>query len=219
MLNQCPIEKKVFTRVVGKENREKLFDKLRSIVDGQGQIAVIYPLVVDKKDKRKNVEGAAAMWESVFPGRVGVMHGKMPDAEKTRVIDGVRAGEFAVLVASSLIEIGIDLPDLKAIVVVHPERYGASQLHQFRGRTARQGGKGYCFLYLPDAIEPETMNRLMMLEEITDGFELAERDAELRGFGDLDEGSENQHGASKSLLFVNVKLTPRDIKAAAAGFS
>lgn len=146
-------------------------------------------------------------------GKVAMMHGKMKDEEKLDVMSRMKSGEFSMLVASTVIEIGVTIPALKSIIIVNPECYGVSTLHQMRGRVARNGGEGECWLYLPESVGEDTIERLKLLEQYSDGFTLADKDMEMRGFGDLSSDSESQHGASRSSTFMNLKIKPSDISA------
>jgi ATP-dependent DNA helicase RecG len=215
ILNQCPVQKKIYSRVVQRETREQLFDYLDQIVAKGGQTAVVYPLK-ESEDARRGVAAAAEVWERKYPGKVGVLHGKMSDEDKAAVIDRMKTMEYRVLITTTVIEVGITLPSLRAVLIVEADKYGVSQLHQLRGRVARHGGRGYFFLYLPYEVEADTLERLMLLEEYVDGYTLSEHDADLRGYGDLSGESESQHGKSKSGIFMGVKLTPKDIREAAS---
>jgi ATP-dependent DNA helicase RecG len=130
------------------------------------------------------------------------------------VIERMRDGHLDILVSSTVIEVGVTLPSLKAVVVVHPERFGVSQLHQLRGRVARKGGVGFFFMYMPEEIDETARERLQLLVDCADGFTLAERDADLRGFGNIDAGGDSQTGSSR-MLFWGVTLSRQDIESGA----
>lgn len=224
VLRECPVEKRINTGIVPAHNKGKLLDFIRKVAADGGQVAVIYPLVANDKDddpvtedgsqpaKRLSVAEAAIFWEKLMPGRVGVLHGKMEEAEKADVIERMKRREFDVLVSSSVIEIGITLPDLRSLVVYDAEGYGVAQLHQMRGRVARHGGGGAFLMYLPRPVERETMERLQLLVDHRDGFALAEQDMEQRGFGDLSGELDQQAGRSRT-LFIGLKLMPADVRA------
>lgn len=112
-----------------------------------------------------------------------------------------------------MIEVGVTIKGLRGVMVVDADRYGVSQLHQIRGRLAREGGKGYMFLYLtsqPEEYEGETIDRLRLVEAERDGFELAEKDAYARGFGDMSEDGDQQNGRLPT-LFYGIRLKPDDL--------
>lgn len=217
---QCPVQKNITSRVVSTADRDKrlhVFNRVRDIVAQGGQVAIIHPLVNEtadpEKDKR-NVENAAIAWERYFPGRIGVLHGKLKAAEKTAVIEAMKAGQYDILVSSSVIEIGVTLPDLKGLVVVDAERYGASTLHQMRGRVARMGGDGdfYMLVSQPfDQMNEKSLRRLKLLVKYKSGFEISEHDMEQRGFGDLAQDSSRQTGKAETLLY-GISVSQKDVR-------
>lgn len=213
VINQCPVQKNIHSRIVHSHQREPLLNHLRKLLGEGGQVAIIYPNVSSSEKKRGNVTTAYEMWEKHFPGQVGILHGNMTDEEKLAVIEAMEQRKFGVLVTSTIIEIGITLPSLRGLVVVEADRFGVSQLHQLRGRLARNGGVGYFFMYLPKEAKEDSLERLHLVERENDGFKLSEMDMELRGFGDLSEDSDRQHGVLRSSLFTGVKLRPSDIRA------
>lgn len=202
----------IHTQVVDASHKQGMMGKVKEVVAAGGQVALIYPRVFGKEEGDKHsVEEAGANWERIYPGQVAILHGKMSSDEKKRVMASVKSGEKRILIASSIIEIGVTISDLKLLIVIHAERYGVSTLHQMRGRLVRHGGEGWCFLYAPDEVDEETMERLQLLEKTNDGFRLAEMDMELRGFGDLSSESEDQSGASFT-LFRDLRLMPGDFR-------
>jgi len=214
VLKEMPVVKNITTYIVTAGERKRLFDHTRKVLASGGQIAIVYPIVNDDEQEKKSVVAAAAEWDKQFPGLVGMVHGQMKEAEKVAAVDGLKSGNQKIAVVSSVIEIGLTLPSLRSLIVVHAERYGTSTLHQLRGRVARLGGNGYFFLFLPESVAPETMQRLQLLVDYSDGFTLSEKDADLRGYGDLFEDAERQSGNSRSTIFRCVDLTPSEIHAA-----
>jgi ATP-dependent DNA helicase RecG len=162
---------------------------LRQEVAGGHQAYVVCPLVEDseKVAARSATEEFARL---TSPGgeceglALGLIHGQMPAAEKESVMDAFRAGRIEVLVATTVIEVGVDVPNATVMVIEDADRFGIAQLHQLRGRVGRGGAQSYCFL-LAEAPGPESQARLAALERSTDGFELAEVDLELRGEGTI----------------------------------
>ncbi|WP_252374193.1 helicase-related protein [Hydrogenophaga sp. 2FB] len=226
LLRQSPVKKKIETVLVDDEAMGDVHDFIKNdIVSGGGQLAVIYPLVSDdggdgeggsrtvKKSNEglESVIGAAQQWERRYPGRVGVLHGRMTSDEKTEVIKAMHAKKLSVLVSSSVIEVGVTLPSLQALLIESPDRYGLSQLHQLRGRLARKGGEGTFFLRVNKNTPADAMERLRVLEQVDDGFTLAERDMSLRGFGDVEDDSQSQTGSART-LFHGVGLTHKEIR-------
>jgi ATP-dependent DNA helicase RecG len=117
--------------------------------------------------------------------RLDLVHGRMMAEEMDAVLRRFKAREFDVLVSTTVIEVGIDVPNATAIVIEHAERFGLAQLHQLRGRVGRGQAPGHCFLMVPDWMPGETFQRMLVLERSTDGFRIAEADFAIRGPGDF----------------------------------
>jgi ATP-dependent DNA helicase RecG len=135
--------------------------------------------------------------------------------EKRLVIKAMHDKSIDILVSSTVIEVGVTLPSLRALIVMHPERQGASQLHQLRGRLVRKGGSGYMFLQVGDGVDEDSMARLQLLVDCSDGFTLSEKDMDLRGFGDVQEDGDTQTGSTRT-LFWGVHIRPSELATAAA---
>ena len=180
---RIPIETR---RYLGEE-RYQAYDLVREQVALGHQVFVICPLVEesDTLEEKAAVAESARLQEEVFPDlRVALLHGRMPGREKERVMHAMRDGEFDILVATSVIEVGIDIPNATVMIIEGADRFGLAQLHQFRGRVGRGGSRSYCLLLADDAsLEGEA--RLGLMVETTDGFALAEQDLKLRGPGDF----------------------------------
>lgn len=221
-LAECPVKKKVDTLITRESDLPRMIDFFRRARDAGAQTAVIYPMVGTEEDaspeaeaeRKRTVYAAAQRWERAFPGRVAVLHGRLSDEEKAAVIQGMNEQKFDILVSSIVIEVGVTLPSLKAMAVMHPERLGVNQLHQLRGRLARKGGLGRFFLHVADDLKDATMERLELLVECADGFELAERDMQLRGFGAIENNGTNQSGET-FFLFWGIQPEPVEIAEAA----
>ena len=156
---------------------------------------------------------AAKTLDSAFPGRVGFLHSQMDDDAKIAALDAFRSGERPIIVASTILETGIDVPDIRLMIVREPERFGASQLHQLRGRLARNGGGAHFVMMTKnlELLDETARQRLQTVAETTDGFRLAELDMLQRGIGDLD--GDRQSGAA-DCVFKLTKLSPDDFLAA-----
>lgn len=172
------------TRIVEYRKRLRIYEFLEDVVLSRGQqIYVIYPLVEasERSEAASAEEGYEFLKTSIFPRhRVGLVHGRMRPAEKEAVMEAFAKHELDVLASTSVIEVGVDVPNATAIVIENAERFGLAQLHQFRGRVGRGSLKSYCIL-----LSDEESPRLQALEETADGFKLAERDWQERGAGDL----------------------------------
>ena len=150
------------------------------------QAYLVYPLVEESENlKAESATEAFGKWRKRLPGHeVGLIHGKLKPDEKEEVMRRFREGEIAALVSTTVIEVGVDVPNASVMLLHHAERFGLAQIHQLRGRIGRGGHKGYCIL-LTDGKNPEAMEKLKVLEQSSDGFEIAEADLRLRGPGDV----------------------------------
>ncbi len=167
-------------------------DEVHALVAGQveqgRQACVVYPLVdaSEKLDLRAATEMADHLAHDVFPRYcVGLLHGRMAPQAKEDVMRRFAAGEIHVLVATTVVEVGIDVPNAAIMVVEHAERFGLSQLHQLRGRVGRGGHQSYCVLLYQEPLGSEASARLEAVATTSDGFVIAEKDLELRGAGDV----------------------------------
>ena len=167
------------------------------------QAYIVYPLVdeSDKVDLRAATQEVERLAEEVFPDRrVGLLHGQMPSGEKDRTMRAFLSGDLDLLVATSVIEVGIDVPNATVMIVEHAERFGLSQLHQLRGRVGRGAEESHCVLIAePGELAAE---RLKIFRDTTDGFEIARADLRIRGQGDL--FGAQQHGRDPVLAFADL---------------
>jgi len=173
--------------------RARVFEFVRAQVAEGRQAYVVYPLVEasDKLALRAATDMVEALAEGALAGcRVALLHGRVPPEERDATMARFRDGGVDVLVATTVIEVGIDVPNASVMVIEHPERFGLSQLHQLRGRVGRGAAQSYCVL-LGDA-GPEAGERLALFCATEDGFEIAQADLRLRGMGDL--FGARQHG-------------------------
>ena len=189
MIDELPPGRKpVETRMVELPQREEAYEAVRSELEGGRQSYVICPLV-EESEALEDVRAAEELYEEleqeIFPERrVGLLHGRMKAAEKREVMAAFRAGDIDVLVATVVVEVGVDVPNASAIIIEGAERFGLSQLHQLRGRVCRGLHPPKCFLIG----EPKTddgRSRLEALCEYQDGFKLSEVDLAIRGEGTL----------------------------------
>jgi ATP-dependent DNA helicase RecG len=182
-----PGRKPVITRARPESAHPKIYRFLRDQVRDGRQVYVVYPLVEESEvvDVRAATEMAERLQREVFPDlRIGLLHGRMPFAEKDRVMREFKAGAIHVLVSTTVIEVGIDVPNASVMLIEHAERFGLSQLHQLRGRVGRGPWKSYCIL-LSGAASEDARQRLSAMTATHDGFKIAEADLALRGPGDF----------------------------------
>ncbi|GFO55231.1 ATP-dependent DNA helicase RecG [Geomonas sp. Red276] len=181
---RTPIE----TRIVRESRRNEMYSVVRDEIAKGRQAYVIYPLVEEseKSDLKAAVQMAEHLANDIFPDlRVAVLHGRMTAAEKEATMLAFKAGETDILVATTVIEVGIDVPNATVMVIEHAERFGLSQLHQLRGRVGRGSERSRCILMTGFQRSEDGDKRLQVMVESTDGFAIAEADLEIRGPGDF----------------------------------
>lgn len=183
-----PGRQPVRTTVRPEAKRSDVYEFLRREMEAGRQAYVIYPLV--EESEKIDLTAATSMADhlsaDVFPEfRVGLLHGRMASEERVRLVREFARGTIDLLVATTVVEVGIDVANASVIVVEHAERFGLSQLHQLRGRVGRGSHPSYCVLLYQSPLTPEARARLEAIAETNDGFEIAERDLALRGAGDL----------------------------------
>ena len=177
---------KIVTAVRDTSKLGEVLSFLRSELEKGRQLYVIYPLI-DESEKL-DAKAAAAEYEQwrerLHPFRCELLHGRIPALEKQQIMDRFRRGDTNALISTTVLEVGVDVPNATVMLIENPERFGLAQLHQLRGRIGRGEYKSYCILLGPDP-EKEASAKLAVLERTTNGFEVAEADWELRGPGDL----------------------------------
>ncbi len=182
-----PGRQPVATRVILPRERERAYVFLRSQVEKGYQAFIICPLVEEseKIEAKAAVEEYERLRKVIFPDlRLGLLHGRMKSEEKEAVMTAYTRGELDILVATSVVEVGIDVPNATVMLIEGAERFGLAQLHQFRGRIGRREYASYCLL-LSESASPEAQERLAAVEATTDGFALAQSDLEMRGPGEF----------------------------------
>lgn len=181
---RIPVE----TRVFFESRRRQLYDMIRSEIGLGRQAYIIYPLVeeTEKSDLKAASQMAEHLQADVFPDlRVGLLHGRLNPLEKEAIMASFKAGSFDILVSTTVIEVGIDVPNATLMAVEHAERFGLSQLHQLRGRVGRGKDRSYCILMSCGKLSEDGEKRLRVMESTCDGFRIAEADLEIRGPGDF----------------------------------
>jgi len=189
VLDELPPGRRPVVTVARTEGkRPQIYEFLREQVTAGRQVYVIYPLVEESAalDLKAATEMAEHLRKDVFPDlAVGLLHGRMSFGEKDEVMRRFKANEIHVLVSTTVIEVGIDVPNASVMVIEHAERFGLSQLHQLRGRVGRGPWKSYCILLTGESPGEEARERIAAMTETTDGFKIAEADLRLRGPGEF----------------------------------
>ena len=224
ILNEMPKDrKKIITSVVPEDKRAAAYGFIREQVKQGRQVFVICPLI-DLSDKLgvKSVEYEyQKLAKIIFPDlAIGKLHGKMKPAEKEKIMAEFLAGQIKILVATSVVEVGVDVPNASIMMIEGADRFGLAQLHQFRGRVGRSIYQSYCFLFTDNDSE-KTLTRLEAVVKYNNGFELAKVDLKFRGpgqvygveqkgFPELKMASLFDYGLMKLAREQAVKLIGRD---------
>lgn len=182
--HRAPIE----TRVLGEKDRQQAFEFIRENVQRGGQAYVVYPVI--EESSKLELRPAVRMYEhlsrNVFPEfRAGLLHGRLPSEEKEEVMQKFKAGQVQILVCTTVVEVGVDVPTATVMLIEHAERFGLAQLHQLRGRIGRGSGKSFCLLMAEEPCGEVADQRLRTMVRTTDGFRVAEIDLKLRGPGEF----------------------------------
>ncbi|MCM5569839.1 ATP-dependent DNA helicase RecG [Burkholderiaceae bacterium FT117] len=177
----------VVTKLVSEARRDEVIDRLRAAAAAGRQVYWVCPLIEESEslDLQTAIDTHARLTEELAPIRVGLVHGRMAPADKQAVMDGFVRGEIQVLVATTVIEVGVDVPNASLMIIEHAERFGLAQLHQLRGRVGRGSTESFCVLMYRNPLSATARERLRTMYETTDGFEIARRDLVQRGPGEL----------------------------------
>ena len=211
-----PGRKPVLTRHVSAGRRVALYQKLESEIANGHQVYYVFPLIKEneKMDLRDLENGFEAL-KKIFPNRrLAYVHGKMSPAEKSEVMERFANGSVDILVATTVIEVGVNVPNATVMVVEEAQRFGFSQLHQLRGRVGRNAEQAYCFLVTPEKMAENTRKRIEIMVETNDGFRISEEDMRMRGPGDL-QGT-LQSGMPFDLRIANLATDGRILEEARA---
>ena len=183
-----PGRMKVTTKLCGEKDRNKVYARIAEEIENQRQVFIVYPLVEEseKIDLKNATDMARNLQHEVFPGRrIGLLHGRMSGDEKERIMAAFKEKQLDVLVSTTVVEVGIDVPNASLMVIEHAERFGLSQLHQLRGRVGRGVHPSHCILLAQAGNTSDAIRRLRIIEQTTDGFKIAEEDFNIRGPGEF----------------------------------
>ncbi|MEI6039825.1 MAG: ATP-dependent DNA helicase RecG [Candidatus Berkelbacteria bacterium] len=196
IINQMPEgRQKIETRIVEPEDRDKAYDFIENEIAKGRQAFVICPLIEEKEseiekdvfesERKSVVKEFKKLQEQIFPKlKIGLMHGKLKSNEKAEVMEKFKNKEIDILVSTAVVEVGIDISNATVMMIEDADRFGLAQLHQFRGRVGRGADQAYCFLFSASQ-SAKTKERLEAMVDCFDGFELAQKDLELRGAGEI----------------------------------
>ena len=196
-----PGRKPVHTKRVESHDRSRLFSLLENEIAHGHQVYYVFPLIkenekMDLRDLENGYEGLCKQ----FPNRrIAYVHGRMSSEEKSEVMTRFANGQTDILVATTVIEVGVNVPNATVMVIEGAQRFGLSQLHQLRGRVGRNADQAYCFLVTPDKLSGDTRKRIDIMTMTNDGFKIAEEDLQIRGPGDL-------QGTMQSGIPFNLKI-------------
>lgn len=196
----------VVTTLFSQQQMSDVLKRTQSIIESGGKVLMVCTKCLDddtdnaSASHRVNAEQLYNSWSSVYGDKVELSHGGLSKSDNENALNRIKNGDAQILIATTIIEVGITIPNLMYVVVLNPENLGIVTIHQIRGRVARSGGTGYCDLLPTRELKPETIERLTLLENHHDGFSLALADLKLRGMGDIDKG-ENQSGATTGLMY------------------
>ena len=205
VIDELPPGRKPIQTVHRYDNRnEELYRELRRQIVLGRQVYVVYPLIKEsEKMDIKNLEEGYEQFCHAFPDfKISKVHGKMKACEKDAEMQRFISGETQIMVATTVIEVGVNVPNATVMVIENAERFGLAQLHQLRGRVGRGAEQSYCILVTKYQLSQDTRKRIQIMTETNDGFEIAEADLKLRGPGDL-EGTQ-QSGVAFDLKLSNL---------------
>jgi ATP-dependent DNA helicase RecG len=201
-IRTIPVGRKgIKTRIVEPDNLQNYYSFLKTRLELNEQVFIVVPAIEESESGNlENIDKVFQQYKVLFPEfKIDFLHGKMKAEEKDHVINHFAHNKIDLLVATSVIEVGINIPTATVISIYNPERFGLSSLHQLRGRVGRGDKTGFCFLVTLEQLNLVSKSRLQVLEDTTDGFIIAEKDLEFRGEGDL-------FGRDQSGVISNYKL-------------
>ena len=188
IINEMPPGRKpVKTALVGQKDRKKSYQLIAKEIEKGHQAYIVFPLIEESEtlSAKAATKEAERLQKNVFPDlKIGLVHGKLSSAEKDNVMEEFRSGKYHILVSTTVIEVGVDVPNATVMMIENTERFGLSQLHQLRGRVGRDSKQAYCIL-VSETNSQETLKRLEVMTKTNDGFVIAESDLKIRGPGEL----------------------------------
>jgi ATP-dependent DNA helicase RecG len=188
IMNEMPKGRKPITTYLMREkHRQDVYSRVTKTVEAGQQVFIVYPLVETSEHiEAKDAVSMTEELQKVFPKfKIGLIHGQLIGKEKEAMMADFKNGKIQILVSTTVIEVGIDIPNATLMIIEHPERFGLAQLHQLRGRVGRGSVQSMCILMAPNSVSQTAFDRLKIFSSIYDGFQLAEEDLRIRGPGDF----------------------------------
>lgn len=192
-------ERKITTKIV-ENNDSKVFEYVRKSLENNKRVFVVAPMIIENEKTKMSVEKLFAKYLLKFPGKVSLLHGKLDQDDKNFALQDFVSGESPILISTSVIEVGIDVPNADLMIIYEPTHFGLASLHQLRGRIGRDGNESICLL-ITDSNDEEELEKLSVLTKSNDGFFIAEEDLKRRGPGEL--GGVRQSGIA-NFTYVNL---------------
>ncbi len=217
-LKEMPIGRKpIKSRIVMPENRGKMFQFIKKHIE-QGELCYVVLPLIDESEKLnlKNVKNEYEQLTKIFNCRIGMMHGQMDMEERKKIMDAFRTRKISIIVATTVIEVGIDIPDATIMCIEEADRFGMSQIHQLRGRVGRGSKQSYCFMAITNNVSKTAIRRLEFLENHNDGFLISQEDLKIRGpgqfIGQEQSGFDGLHSIDWSKDMQLIKMIDRELK-------
>ncbi len=192
------------TRIINQENFHLFLNFIKTRLSMNEQVYIVVPAIIENPESDlTNLEQALNKFKTIFPQyKIKGMHGQLKGDEKQLIFEEFSTHKFDILIATSLIEVGINILNATVMAIMNPERFGLSSLHQLRGRVGRGEKPGFCFLVNSKKISRESMTRLLILKENTDGFIIAEEDLKIRGEGNLFGSEQSGNGQFRKIANI-----------------
>ena len=195
--------KGIKTRIVKESNYQNYLSFIKTRISIGEQVYVVVPAISESILDLKNVDEHEQLYKQFFPDlKVQSLHGQLKSEEKQLIMDKFNQGNIDILISTSVIEVGINVPNATVMTIYNPDRFGLSSLHQLRGRVGRGDKPGFCFLICDQKVSNEALSRLKVVEKTTDGFEIAEVDLKIRGEGDLFGVDQSGNLSNKKLASI-----------------
>jgi ATP-dependent DNA helicase RecG len=214
-LKECHADKTFHTKIYDANAKRELFTAIEQTISRGKKVLIVCPKCKEGEEESHLISAhkLAQDFERFAPGKIALSYSKLDDEQNIEAIRRIKSGEAKILISTTVVEVGMTIPELERVVVMNADRYGIQQLHQLRGRAVRAGGVGFCDLYLPNEITNQSsIDRMNIMVEVSDGYEIAKHDLKLRGTGDLSVIGETQHGNMTSII-KNIKGDLDDIEA------